>query len=135
MAVNPVNAPERLSDVVLAVFATDLYEDQTEADARIYYNDIDNPFILNTAVAITKLKAIDVIKQVNIQSLDLLTESEHLRIIECDQVVSLETDSEEAENVGADDSDIFSLASLSTTETSSKPSRRFPKYLSDNYLA
>ena len=107
MAVNPVNAPERLSDVVLAVFATDLYEDQTEADVRIYYNDIDNPFILNTAVAITKLKAIDVIKQVNIQSLDLLTESEHLRIIECDQVVSLETDSEEVENVGADDSDIF----------------------------
>ena len=134
MAVNPVNAPERLSDVVLAVFATDLYEDKTEADVRIYYNDIDNPFILNTAVAITKLKAIDQ-KQVNIQSLDLLTESEHLRIIECDQVVSLETDSEEAENVGADDSDIFSLASLSTTETSSKRSRRFPKHLSENYLA
>ena len=135
MAVNPVNAPERLSDVVLAVFATDLYEDQTEADARIYYNDIDNPFILNTAVAITKLKAIDAIKQVNIQSLDLLTESEYLRIIECDQVVSLETDSEEAENVGADDYDIFPLASLSTAETSSKRSRRFPKHLSENYLA
>ena len=47
---------------MLAVLLTDLYEDQTEADARIYYNDIDNPFILNTAVAIIKLKAIDVIK-------------------------------------------------------------------------
>ena len=92
-------------------------------------------FFLNTAVAITKLKAIDVIKQVNIQSLDLLTESEYLRIIECDQVASLETDYEEAENVGADDSDIFSLASLSTAETSSKRSRRFPKHLSENYFA
>lgn len=59
--VNPVNPPERLSDVMLAVFVTDLYEDQTEADARIHYNDIDNTFILNTAVAIAKLKAIDVI--------------------------------------------------------------------------
>ena len=104
MAVNPVNAPERLSDVVLAVLLTDLYEDQTEADARIYYNDIDNPFILNTAVAIIKLKAIDVIKQVNIQSLDLLTESEYLSIIEYGHVVALATDSEEA---GADDSDVF----------------------------
>ena len=81
------------------------------------------------------MKAIDVIKQVNIQSLDLLTESEYLSIIEYGHVVALATDSEEAEEVGADDSDVFSLASLSTSETRSKRSRKFPKHLSENYLA
>ena len=43
VAVNPVNAPERLSDVVLVVFLTDLYEDHTEVDARIGY--ITTPLI------------------------------------------------------------------------------------------
>ena len=71
----------------------------------------------------------------NIQSLDLLTESEYLSIIENGHVVALATDSEEAEEVGADDSDVFSLASLSTSETRSKRSRKFPKHLSENYLA
>ncbi len=58
-------------------------------------------------MAIIKLKAIDFIKQVNIQFLDLLTESEYLRIIEYGNVVALATDSEEDDEVGADDSDVF----------------------------
>ena len=37
VAVKSVNAPERLSDVVLAGFKSNLYEDQTEADVKLFH--------------------------------------------------------------------------------------------------
>ena len=91
---------------MLTVFQSNLYEDQTEADAKLYYNDIEDPLILREPLAI-KLKAADVLKEVNIQSLDVLTDSEHLCIIENADNRALATDSEESEELEAYESDVF----------------------------
>ena len=83
------------------------------------------------------MKAADVPKEVNIQSLDVLTDSEYLNIIENADHGTLGTDSEELEELEPNESDFSPAALRRTLETHSKRSRKFPKHLLEisHYLA
>ena len=125
-----INAPDIMSDVVLAEILNDVHEGETVAAVRIHHNDIDNPLVLINSTTTTKIKLTDILKEVQIDSFDTLTEAEYISILDKGDNPAIPTDNEEIEAVNG--SDIFTLASF-LDETSSKRQRRFPRHLAENY--
>ena len=72
----------------------------------------------------------DILKEVQIDSFDTLTEAEYISILDKGDNPAIPTDNEEIEAVNG--SDIFTLTSF-FDETSSKRQMRFPRHLAENY--
>ena len=95
------------------------------------YDDIDNPLVLISSSRKDVMLS-DIIKVIVLDSLDTLSETEYLRILDKeDSISAVPTDNEN--NEAAEESEVISLAAFLGTDTTSKRVRRVPRHLVNDY--
>ena len=126
-----INSPGVTADVVLGELLKNVCQGETYATVRIHHNDIDNPLVLISSSRKDVMLS-DIIKVIVLDSLDTLSETEYLRILDKeDSISAVPTDNEN--NEAAEESEVISLAAFLGTDTTSKRVRRVPRRLVDDY--
>ena len=122
-----LRAADLMSDVVIGEFMEDVYEGENEASVKIHHNDLDNPLVLITSI-IKSIKLGDVLREVALVSLDILSENEYIDLTEKENYQPIPTEKEtESSEQG------ISLAPL-LIELSSRRQRRAPSWLVNDFI-
>ena len=112
-----------MSDVSIAQPIEDVKLGETSFNAKLYTNELDNPLSL-VMVGIQSVKSEDVIREVQINSLQLLSEKEYSELFISDTVDHLSQT--EQEEIDAEVMNVInqSLSSSEPTDSTSDSTRR-----------
>ena len=125
-----LRAADLMSDVVIGEFMEDVYEGENEASVKIHHNDLDNPLVLITSI-IKSIKLGDVLREVALVSLDILSENEYIDLTEKENYQPIPTEKETEETESSEQG--ISLAPL-LIELSSRRQRRAPSWLVNDFI-